>query len=427
MTIWIPLITLFVSLIIGVPIYICMMLAGGVYFFINPSVGTFVIPQLINAGIMKFSLLAVPFFILSGVCMNTTGITKRLMVFCETLVGHMSGGLAHVNILLSTLMGGLSGSNIADAAMEAKMLVPEMEKRGFSRAYSSVITACSALITPIIPPGVGMILYAFIADVSVGKMFMAGFLPGTLMCLEQMALNSYISKKRGYIPTRAKKASIKEIVKSGRTSILALFFPVIIIVGIRFGVFTATEAGAIAVVYAIVLGLVFYHEAKVLDIFSSLNDAALTACTSIMIFGSANIFAWYVTNEKISDYLAVIILNHVGSPYMFMLLFILICLILGLFLDGTTIMIILIPLLLPAVQSMGIDLIYFGIIYLLCSAVGNITPPVGIVMYVVCDITKTKVKDFTKEALPFYVAMVVNILLLAASPSVVMYLPNLFK
>lgn len=427
MTIWIPLITLFVSLIIGVPIYICMMLAGGVYFFINPSVGTFVIPQLINAGIMKFSLLAVPFFILSGVCMNTTGITKRLMVFCETLVGHMSGGLAHVNILLSTLMGGLSGSNIADAAMEAKMLVPEMEKRGFSRAYSSVITACSALITPIIPPGVGMILYAFIADVSVGKMFMAGFLPGTLMCLEQMALNSYISKKRGYIPTRAKKASIKEIVKSGRTSILALFFPVIIIVGIRFGVFTATEAGAIAVVYAIVLGLVFYHEAKVLDIFSSLNDAALTACTSIMIFGSANIFAWYVTNEKISDYLAVIILNHVGSPYMFMLLFILICLILGLFLDGTTIMIILIPLLLPAVQSMGIDLIYFGIIYLLCSAVGNITPPVGIVMYVVCDITKTKVKDFTKEALPFYVVMVVNILLLAASPSVVMYLPNLFK
>lgn len=427
MTIWIPLITLFVSLIIGVPIYICMMLAGGVYFFINPSVGTFVIPQLINAGIMKYSLLAVPFFILSGVCMNTTGITKRLMVFCETLVGHMSGGLAHVNILLSTLMGGLSGSNIADAAMEAKMLVPEMEKRGFSRAYSSVITACSALITPIIPPGVGMILYAFIADVSVGKMFMAGFLPGTLMCLEQMALNSYISKKRGYIPTRAKKASIKEIVKSGRTSILALFFPVIIIVGIRFGVFTATEAGAIAVVYAIVLGLVFYHEAKVLDIFSSLNDAALTACTSIMIFGSANIFAWYVTNEKISDYLAVIILNHVGSPYMFMLLFILICLILGLFLDGTTIMIILIPLLLPAVQSMGIDLIYFGIIYLLCSAVGNITPPVGIVMYVVCDITKTKVKDFTKEALPFYVVMVVNILLLAASPSVVMYLPNLFK
>jgi len=427
MTIWIPLITLFVSLIIGVPIYICMMLAGGVYFFINPSVGTFVIPQLINAGIMKFSLLAVPFFILSGVCMNTTGITKRLMVFCETLVGHMSGGLAHVNILLSTLMGGLSGSNIADAAMEAKMLVPEMEKRGFSRAYSSVITACSALITPIIPPGVGMILYAFIADVSVGKMFMAGFLPGTLMCLEQMALNSYISKKRGYIPTRAKKASIKEIVKSGRTSILALFFPVIIIVGIRFGVFTATEAGAIAVVYAIVLGLVFYHEAKVLDIFSSLNDAALTACTSIMIFGSANIFAWYVTNEKISDYLAVIILNHVGSPYMFMLLFILICLILGLFLDGTTIMIILIPLLLPAVQSMGIDLIYFGIIYLLCSAVGNITPPVGIVMYVVCDITKTKVKDFTKEALPFYAVMVVNILLLAASPSVVMYLPNLFK
>lgn len=425
MTIWLPLLTLIFSLIIGVPIYICMMVAGGVYFFINPSVGTFVIPQLINAGIMKFSLLAVPFFILSGVCMNATGITKRLMNFCETLVGHLSGGLAHVNILLSTLMGGLSGSNIADAAMEAKMLVPEMEKRGFSKAYSSVITACSALITPIIPPGVGMILYAFIADVSVGKMFMAGFLPGILMCLEQMALNSFISKKRGYAPIREKRASIKEIVKTGRTSILALFFPVIIIVGIRFGVFTATEAGAIAVVYAVVLGLIFYHEAKVIDIFSALNDTALTACTSIMIFGSANVFAWYVTNEKISDYIAVIILNNVGSPYMFMFLFILVCLFLGLFLDGTTIMIILVPLLLPAAQSMNIDLIYFGIIFLLCSAVGNITPPVGVVMYAVCDITKTKVKDFTVEALPFYIVMILNVLLLAAMPSLVMYLPNL--
>ena len=427
MTIWLPLLILVSTLIIGVPIYICMLLAGGIYFFINPSVGTFIVPQLINAGIMKFSLLAVPFFILSGICMNTTGITKRLMDFCETLVGHLSGGLAHVNILLSTLMGGLSGSNIADAAMEAKMLVPEMEKRGFSRDYSSVITACSALITPIIPPGVGMILYAFIADVSVGKMFMAGFLPGILMCLEQMALNAYISKKRGYAPIRKNRATMKEIVKTGKTSILALFFPVIIIVGIRFGVFTATEAGAIAVVYAVVLGLIFYREAKAIDIFKAFNEAALTACNSIMIFGCANVFAWYITNEKISSHIAAIILNYIGSPYMFMLLFILVCLFLGLFLDGTTIMIILIPLLLPAAQFMNIDLIYFGIIYLLCSAVGNITPPVGVVMYAVCDITGTKVKDFTREALPFYAVMVVNILVLAALPKLVLFLPNLFK
>lgn len=424
---WLPLIVLAITLIIGCPIYICMLCSGASYFFINPNVGTYIVPQLINAGIMKFSFLAVPFFVLSGICMNAGGITKRLMNFCEVIIGHLRGGLAHVNILLSTLMGGLSGSNVADCAMEAKMLVPEMEKHGFSKEYSAVITAVSSLITPIIPPGVGMILYSFISDVSVGKMFMAGFIPGALMCIEQMLINSYISKKRGYMPERDKRASAKEMFNSGKNSLSALFFPVIIIVGIRCGVFTATEAGAIAVVYAIILGLFFYREASLKKIFESFNDAAVTTCNSLMIFGCANVFAWYVTNEKLSTSIATVILQFVHSPAVFMLMFIFVCLILGMFLDGTTIMIILIPLLLPAVKQMGIDLVYFGIIYLLCSAVGNVTPPVGVVMYTVCDITGVKVKDFTKECLPFYGIMVLNVLILAALPQVIMFLPNLFK
>ena len=427
MTVWLPLIILAATLIVGCPIYICMLCSGATYFFINPSVGTYIVPQLINAGIMKFSFLAVPFFVLSGVCMNAGGITKRLMNFCEVLIGHLRGGLAHVNILLSTLMGGLSGSNVADCAMEAKMLVPEMEKHGFSRDYSAVITAVSSLITPIIPPGVGMILYSFISDVSVGKMFMAGFIPGTLMCVEQMLVNSYISRKRGYEPVRERKSTAKEIVHAGRNSLSALFFPLIIIVGIRCGVFTATEAGAIAVIYAIILGLFFYREASVKKIFESFNDAAVTTCNSLMIFGCANVFAWYVTNEKLSESIASFILQYVNSPAVFMLAFIFVCLILGMFLDGTTIMIILIPLLLPAVRQMGIDFVYFGIIYLLCSAVGNVTPPVGVVMYTVCDITGVKVKHFTKECLPFYAVMIVNVLILAAFPQIVMFLPNLFK
>lgn len=425
--IWIPLVVLAVTLCIGCPIYICMLCSGGIYFFINPQVGTFIVPQLVNAGIMKFSFLAVPFFILSGVCMNAGGITKRLMNFCEVLIGHLRGGLAHVNILLSTLMGGLSGSNVADCAMEAKMLVPEMERHGFSREYSAVITAVSSLITPIIPPGVGMILYSFISDVSVGKMFMAGFIPGVLMCSEQMAINAYISKKRGYVPVREKKATPREVITSAKTSLSALFFPVIIIVGIRCGVFTATEAGAIAVVYAVILGLFLYREATPRAIFRSFNDAAVTACNSLMIFGCANVFAWYVTNEKLSEAIAGVILQLVQAPYAFMCMFIFVCLILGMFLDGTTIMIILIPLLLPAVRAMNIDFVYFGIIYLLCSAVGNVTPPVGVVMYTVCDITEVKVKDFTRECLPFYLIMVLNVLLLAACPGLILFLPNLFK
>ena len=203
-------------------------------------------------------------------------------------------------------------------------------------------------------------------------------------------------------------------------------FPIIIIIGIRGGVFTATEAGAIAVIYALLLGLIFYKESKPSAIMDALKETAVTATTSIMIFGTANVFAWYVTNEKISDYVAVIILNFIDSPMMFMSMFIIVCLILGMFLDGTTIMIILIPLLLPAVKTMNIDLVYFGIIYLLCSAVGNVTPPVGVVMYTVCDITKTKIKDFTIECLPFYAVMIVNVFVLAAVPQIVLFLPNLF-
>lgn len=203
-------------------------------------------------------------------------------------------------------------------------------------------------------------------------------------------------------------------------------FPIILIVGIRGGIFTATEAGAIAVAYALLIGIFVYRETKWKAVFHALVDTALTSCTSLMIFGAANVFAWFVTNEKLSDNLAGIILRYVDSPMMFMLLFIGICIILGMFLDGTTIMIILIPLLLPAVKSMGIDVVYFGIIYLLCSAVGNITPPVGVVMYTICDITKVKIKDFTKECMPFYLILTFNILMFAAMPKVVMFLPNLF-
>ena len=425
MLVALPVIVLIVALVVGAPIYMCLLAAGVVYFTMNPDVGSFIVPQLMNAGIMKYSFLAIPFFVLSGICMNSTGITKRLMRFAELLTGKMPGGLAHVNILLSTLMGGLSGSNIADAAMQSKMLVPEMEARGYSKSYSAVVTAASSLITPIIPPGVGMILYAFIANVSVGKMFIAGIVPGIMMCGVQMLVNHYISKRRGYAPTRKKWPTGREIIKESKSALLAIFFPIIIIVGIRFGVFTATEAGAIAVVYAISLGVLFYRETSVKAIGKALVETALITCTSLMIFASANVFAWFVTNEKISDILAAFILKYVSSPIGFMLMFSFVVIILGMFLDGTTMMIILVPLLLPVAIQMNIDPISFGIVFLLCSAVGNITPPVGVVMYTVCNITKVKVKDFTRECLPFYMVLILNIIFLTIVPGIIMFLPNL--
>ena len=421
----VPIVTLLLALIVGAPIYMCLLAAGVVYFVMNPNVGTFVIPQLMNAGLMKYTFLAIPFFIMSGICMNSTGITKRLMKFSEVVAGKLPGGLAHVNIILSTLMGGLSGSNIADAASDCKMLVPEMEKRGFSRAYSAAVTAASSLITPIIPPGIGMVLYAFIANVSVGKMFLAGIVPGIMMMVWQMLANHFVSKRRGYVPARDTWATPAEILKEGRSAFLSFLFPVIIIVGIRMGVFTPTEAGAVAVAYSLLLGTLLFRETKLRDIWQALIDTALSTCTSLMIFASANVFSYFVTNEKLSDSLAAFVLSMVSTPTSFLLVFIILVLIMGMFLDGTTMMIILIPLFLPTAMQLGIDPIYFGIIFLLCSAVGNITPPVGVVMYTVCDLIDVKVKDFTKESLPFYLVLVLNLLLIVVFPQIIMFLPNL--
>ncbi|MDR1533791.1 MAG: TRAP transporter large permease [Planctomycetota bacterium] len=424
MSVYPPIAVLLAALALGAPIYLTLLASGVVYFVTNPSVGTFVVPQLISAGIMKNTLLAIPFFIMSGVCMNRSGITRRLMRFSEVLTGHLPGGLAHVNILLSTLMGGLSGSNIADAAMEAKILVPDMVKRGFSPAYSSVVTAASALITPIIPPGIGMIMYAFIANVSVGKMFMAGMVPGLAMCLWEMIANHFISKRRGYRPLHGKRASAREIAGEGKNAILAVIFPFVLIFGIRFGIFTPTEGGAVAVLYALVIGGPIYREMSWRGLGGALVETVVASCNSLMIFACANVFAWFVTNEKISDHVAAFILSAVSTPTAFLLLFMAVVLFLGMFLDGTTMMIILVPLLLPVAENMGIDLIHFGIIYLLCSAIGNITPPVGLVMYTVCDITGVKIKDFTRECLPFYAVLIVNVVLMILVPATVTAIPN---
>jgi len=287
------------------------------------------------------------------------------------------------------------------------------------------VTAASSLITPIIPPGIGMVLYAFIANVSVGKMFMAGIVPGIMMMIWQMLANHFVSKRRGYVPARDTWATPGEILREGRSAFLSFLFPVIIIVGIRMSVFTPTEAGAVAVAYSLLLGTLLFRETKLRDIWQALIDTALSTCTSLMIFASANVFSFFVTNEKLSDSLAAFVLSLVSTPISFLLVFILLVLIMGMFLDGTTMMIILVPLFLPTAMQLGIDPIYFGIIFLLCSAVGNITPPVGVVMYTVCDLIDVKVKDFTRESLPFYLVLVLNLLLIVLFPQVIMFLPNL--
>ncbi|WP_313527666.1 TRAP transporter large permease [Anaerotignum sp.] len=404
-----------VLLFLKVPVYLSVLGGSAIYFVLNPSINTVMFAQRAITGVESISLLAIPFFVCAGILMNYTGVTKRIMDFCSVLTGRMSGGLAQVNVLLSTLMGGLSGSNLADAAMQAKMLVPEMEAKGFSKEFSTVVTATSSMITPLIPPGIAMILYGCIANVSIGKLFMAGLGIGALLCITMMILVRFISVKRGYQPLYKEKVSTKEFAKAAKPAILPLCLPIIIIGGIRFGIFTATEAGAIAILYAILLG-VFYKELNLKNMSQGLKETVCTTSSIMLIVAAASVFSWILTKERIPQQLTEWIVGAIDNKYVFLLVINIFLLVVGMFIEGNASMIILVPLLAPIAASYGIDEIQFAMIYIFNNAIGALSPPMGTLMFVTCGITKCKTAAFIKEAVPFYILLVINLLLITYVP-----------
>lgn len=412
-------------LFLKVPVYISVLGGSAIYFLLNPKVNAIVYAQQSITGVESISLLAIPFFVCAGIFMNYTGVTKRIMDFCTVVTGRMVGGLAQVNILLSTLMGGLSGSNIADAAMEAKMLVPEMEKKGFSKPFSTVVTAASSLITPLIPPGIAMILYGCIANVSIGKLFISGIGIGTFLCLSLMVLTHIISKKRGYVPIREDKITRSEFWATLKPAILPLLLPVIIIGGIRLGVFTATEAGAIAILYSLLLGAI-YKELKVKDLIQGLKETVSTTASIMLIVSAASVFSWVLTKERIPQQLTEWIVTSVDSKYVFLIIVNILLLIVGMFIEGNASMIILVPLLAPIAAAYGINEIQFAMVYLFNNAIGALSPPMGTLMFVTCGITKCKTKDFIREAIPFFIMLLGDLIIITYVPFVSTVLVNLF-
>ncbi|GKX27741.1 C4-dicarboxylate ABC transporter [Vallitalea longa] len=408
-------IVMLILLFLKVPVFISVLSGSVIYFAFTPNVPTQIIAQRVISGVESIPLLAVPFFICAGVFMNYSGVTKRVMNFAEVITGHMSGGLAQVNVLLSTLMGGLSGSNLADAAMQAKMLVPEMEKKGFSKEFSSVVTASSAMITPLIPPGIAMIIYGSIANVSIGKLFIAGIGPGILLCVSMMILVSMISKKRGYKPSREKFVKRKEFNVALRDALLPLFLPVIIIGGIRLGIFTPTEAGSVAIVYALLLGLL-YREIKHKQIIKGIKETITTTASIMIIVGAASAFAWVLTKERIPQQMTELMINMISNKYVFLMIVNVFLIIVGMFIEGNASMIVLVPLLAPVARAYGIDDVQFAMIFIFNSAIGCLSPPMGTLMFVTCGITNCKIKDFIKEAIPFYILLLICLLLLTFVP-----------
>jgi len=423
-----PIIVLFILFFLNIPIAYALMGASLFYFiFINNTMPMALIIQQFVTSVESFPYLAVPFFIMVGSVMNYSGISEALMNFADVLVGHTRGGLAQVNVLLSALMGGISGSANADAAMQSKILVPEMSKKGYSKPFSAAITAASSAISPVIPPGTNLILYAIIANVAVGDMFLAAYMPGILMAISLMIAVHIIATRRGYKPGRDRPSTISEIVVQFAKSIWALIIPFGIIMGMRFGVFTPTEAGAIAVMFSLIVGFFVYKKLKLKHIPIILMDTVKSTGAVMIIISSAKVFGYYLTLERIPQIVTEFLMNMTESPIILLLVINIMLLFIGMFIEGGAALVILAPLLVPAVKVFGVDPVHFGMIFIVNIMIGGLTPPFGSMMFTVCSIVEVKLEDFLKEVWPFIIALVLVLLMVTYSEGIALFTLNLFK
>lgn len=417
--------TLVILFLLNVPISFALIISTAIYFLFNDSFSSMVIIQRMVGGLESVPLLAIIFFITAGILMNYTGITLRMLRFAEVITRPLPGALAQVNIVLSTLMGGLSGSNIADAAMQSKILVPEMEKKGYDKGFSTALTAATSLITPIIPPGIALIMYGYIGNVSIGKLFMAGILPGIALCLLMMIYVHIYAKKHHLETGEKKKVTLKEFLFTVKDAFLALLLPVIIIGGIRFGIFSATEAGAIAVLYALILGLVIYREMSVKQLIGALVETVHTSASILIIIAAGSAFAWVLSLEQVPQRMTEFMTGFITMPWMFFVIVMAFLLIIGMFIEGNVALIILTPLFMPMLFEFGIDPVHFGIFFIICLSIGTLTPPLGTIMFVTCSITGTKIEDFIKHSIPFLTLLIIAALLIAFIPAISLFLPTL--
>lgn len=416
-----------VLLLINVPIAFVIGLSGVAWFAQDNGFSLAIAVQRVVANTQSITFLAVPFFIFAGNLMNRTGITRNLIRFATLITRRMVGGMAQVSVVLSTMMGGISGSAVADASMEARILGPEMIKRGYDKGYAGGVICLTSLITATIPPSLGLILYGFIGGVSIGKLFVAGIIPGILMMTILMVTVSITSKKRGFdIPDEnvAPPTAI-EIFEELKKSIWALIFPLILIVGIRFGLFTPTEAGAFAVAYAIFVGVFVYKELTWDAFKAALKDSFIDNGGIILIIALSGIFSYALTVEQAPTVIGNLLFSITKNPQLLMCVIIVALVFLGMVFDSNVNIMLLTPIFLPVLQQMGVDPVHFGICMMTIVTMGCMTPPVGTALYVVCDILDCPVEHYFKETLPFYLAVVAEVIFLVFVPQIVTFLPNL--
>lgn len=414
-----------ILLMLGVPVGFSIGISGTMFFLQHPELPATTIVQLPISQTQNITLLAVPLFVFAGSLMNASGITDRLIRLAMILTGHMKGGMAQVSVVLSTLMGGVSGSSNADAAMEARVLGPEMERQGYPKGYSAAVIGYTSLITSTIPPGVGMILYGTVGEVSIGRLFAAGLVSGLIMMTVMMVTVAVTSRIRGFKPAREKRASFKELLDSLKETIWALIFPILLLAGIRLGMFTPSEVGAFACVYALAIGFFVYKELNFKVLVKTLKEAIVDIGAIMYMIAMSGVFGYGIPFDKVPQKMTAFITSITNSPTLVLIIIILFLILFGMFMEGSVIILLLTPILLPLVKSFGVDPVLFGVIVSIIVTMGILTPPVGIAMYTVCGILGCKMQDFMKESIPFVAAVLVVVAVMMAVPDFILFLPKL--
>ncbi len=380
------------------------------------------IPQKVTNGLDSFPIMAIPFFILAAQLMNTAGVTNRIFNFSRALVGHLQGGLGHVNIIASVIFAGMSGSSIADAAGLGTVEVKAMIEEGYDNEFAAAVTVASSTIGPIIPPSILMVIYGILAEASIGRLFLGGFLPGFVMAISMMVLVHFISRRRNY-PVH-KRASFEQILISFKKAFLSLLFPLIILGGIAGGIFTPTEAAMVAVLYALCLGF-FYRSFSLHGMAQIFFEVVKMNGAIMFVFGAASLFSWVITMEQIPILIRDLMFSFTNNKYVFLLLANLFFLILGCFLDVIAVLIIAVPILAPMLPVYNVDPIHFGVVMVFNLMFGGLTPPVGMLLFIMTKIANISFHRAIIAVLPFMIPLGITLLLITYFDKIVLFLPNM--
>ncbi len=416
---------LLICFILGMPIAFSLGVASVATLKFGSTLPMTLAAQRLFTGCDSFPLMAVPFFMLAGGLMETGGISRRLVDFANSLVGFVYGGLGMVAVMAAMFFAGISGAAAADTAAVGAVTIPAMIRKGYQNGFASAIQAAGGSIGVIIPPSIPMVIFGVIGGVSIGKMFLGGFIPGVLIGGGLMVASYFLARRAGY--ERERFLGFKEMVRTFVGAFWALLMPGIILGGIIGGVFTPTEAAVVAALYGLIVGLFVYRELRFRDLPRIFARAAVSSSTIMLLIATANIFAWILTAERIPQNVAAYLVTLTHSPLILYSLILLCLLIVGTFMETSASLIILTPVFLPVIQKFGIDPVHFGVVMVTALAIGMLTPPLGICLFISCNIAGIQLSEIIKFVLPFLLIMIVCLLLITYVPGLVMFIPNMFE